>query len=77
MQSHKILSSLKETILVTSTKYTENKDQFQKGLREKNSNYTKLPFTHNRQVIPQRVDSDSRKKFHILNFYSFKPAYTA
>lgn len=62
MQSHKILSSLKETILVTSTKYTENKDQFQKGLREKNSNYTKLPFTHNRQVIPQHVDSDSRKK---------------
>lgn len=48
MQSHKILSSLKETILVTSTKYTENKGQFQKGLREQNSDYTILPFTHNR-----------------------------
>lgn len=62
MQSHKILSSLEERIFVTCTKHTENRGQFQNSLREKNSDYTILPFTHNRQFIPQRVDSDSRKK---------------
>lgn len=62
MQSNKILSSLKETILVTCTKYIENRGQFQNSLREKNSDYTILPFTHNRQSVSKCVDSDSKKK---------------
>lgn len=63
-----VLSS-EETILVTSTKHTENKGQFQKGLREKNSDYTILP-SHSRQTIHASTwrFCFQEKVFHILNF---------